>query len=582
MHPITFLVGPAKGIVDDPAKIEVEIQPEQEGAFAVFFDEAMQAAQPRLPNLEPVLASNRIDGGQPARGDTSPPQPFMIQGAIPEFETSNAPPLYDVPVGEVEIDQTTAVKNFEFTPQLKGVVGGEAKASHAPTKAPINAVAQHRIPLVPYSPPKAEQPVSVSLPVPVSPEHGVRLNPNTPETARTDTKAQDRLIVPLLPPEVSAPSKAPLDAQTGQSKVPTQPDLPIEISRKEAKTESIPPRNEQTTRLKAPEAQAPKLAENGAQPVVLDRPLARSGPITPIGDAHIQAAPQRAPEAPNEQDLPVKIKAVVDRPNPESEFDHPKAARADPTPKVPKPEGAAQVRSHAPIVPQPSQRQDPKALVTVVSDPQPAPSAMPSPSVMPTPTVLPTPVPSKPALKPTVTPLINTSTIAVEGLLPGQETIDTGPISELGALGLERVNQSAATITPASAPQITPRAVAQQIAEGFNLNATGATELSLNPEELGRVKVTFTGNDAGMIVTLQSERLETQDLLRRNIDLLMKEFESAGYETLDFAFSGGGADTPQGHEDQADVTDDPLQTSTPDPQPFLPRSHAASGVDIRL
>ncbi|MCF6444693.1 flagellar hook-length control protein FliK [Nereida sp. MMG025] len=133
------------------------------------------------------------------------------------------------------------------------------------------------------------------------------------------------------------------------------------------------------------------------------------------------------------------------------------------------------------------------------------------------------------------------------------------------------------TTMPANAP----RQVAQQLAEAFNLNATGMTELTLNPEELGRVRITFSGGDAGMVVMLQSERPETQDMLRRNVDLLMQEFENAGYETLNFAFGQNGANN--GEQEQAssqDVSDEPVLDGPPEKQ--MPRTTAQSGIDIRL
>lgn len=62
------------------------------------------------------------------------------------------------------------------------------------------------------------------------------------------------------------------------------------------------------------------------------------------------------------------------------------------------------------------------------------------------------------------------------------------------------------------------------------------TEILLDPEELGRVRMTLTGQDGSGIVVLQIERPETLDLIRRNLDQMRAELADAGWQSVDFSF----------------------------------------------
>jgi len=80
--------------------------------------------------------------------------------------------------------------------------------------------------------------------------------------------------------------------------------------------------------------------------------------------------------------------------------------------------------------------------------------------------------------------------------------------------------------------------VAQQLAAAVAQGATETTQISLNPEELGRVRITLTTAEGGLLVSILAERPETADLMRRNIDALMKEFSDLGYDNPTFSFDG--------------------------------------------
>jgi len=92
------------------------------------------------------------------------------------------------------------------------------------------------------------------------------------------------------------------------------------------------------------------------------------------------------------------------------------------------------------------------------------------------------------------------------------------------------------------APDI-PRQIAlriAQMAEGGPGPARGTVEISLSPEELGRVRLRLHPSEAGLSVTVTADRPETLDLLRRNIDMLAREFLGIGYDGAQFDFAQGG------------------------------------------
>lgn len=140
------------------------------------------------------------------------------------------------------------------------------------------------------------------------------------------------------------------------------------------------------------------------------------------------------------------------------------------------------------------------------------------------------------------------------------------------------------TATPQQAPPVN-----QQIAIALQGAAPGDTqiEIALSPEELGHVRLRLHHSENGLSVSIVAERADTLDLLRRNIDLLARDFDSIGYADVSFSF---GDQAPQDRPDQPNAE---TQTSSPretmasatafasPPQPDEPRS-ATSGLDLLL
>ena len=69
-----------------------------------------------------------------------------------------------------------------------------------------------------------------------------------------------------------------------------------------------------------------------------------------------------------------------------------------------------------------------------------------------------------------------------------------------------------------------------------------AVEISLSPEELGRVHMTLSTRDTGLVLVVNADRADTLDLMRRHIDQLGQEFRRMGYQDIGFEFGQSGSE----------------------------------------
>lgn len=84
-----------------------------------------------------------------------------------------------------------------------------------------------------------------------------------------------------------------------------------------------------------------------------------------------------------------------------------------------------------------------------------------------------------------------------------------------------------------------PHAIGMQLAERMPGTAGQPVEVTLAPEELGKVRMTIWATDGGLTLQLVADRPETLDLMRRHIDQLAQDFRDMGFERLSFAFGQG-------------------------------------------
>lgn len=81
-----------------------------------------------------------------------------------------------------------------------------------------------------------------------------------------------------------------------------------------------------------------------------------------------------------------------------------------------------------------------------------------------------------------------------------------------------------------------PAGLGHRLAEAVSQFPDRPVEITLSPEELGRVRLTLTTHDGALTMMVQADRPETLDLLRRNIDSLAQDFRDLGYQDLTFTF----------------------------------------------
>lgn len=120
----------------------------------------------------------------------------------------------------------------------------------------------------------------------------------------------------------------------------------------------------------------------------------------------------------------------------------------------------------------------------------------------------------------------------------------------LGGLPQDRIAPGKA-LTQTLPTQDSTEGVGRQIASALMLQPDRPIELTLSPEELGRVRLTLTSIDGGISVAIIAERAETLDLMRRNIDMLARDFREMGYGSVAFSFGN------QPRQGQGDPSPDP-------------------------
>jgi len=138
--------------------------------------------------------------------------------------------------------------------------------------------------------------------------------------------------------------------------------------------------------------------------------------------------------------------------------------------------------------------------------------------------------------------------------------------------------------TPRPAAEVRmSRHVAAQLAEVARQLPDRPMEISLNPEELGRVKMTLSASESAISVTLLAERGETADLLRRNLEALSQEFRELGYKDISFNFAGGDAQQQGGDSSEQSLDSPQLRAAEIDEAALTATKITLDGgVDIRL
>ncbi len=98
-----------------------------------------------------------------------------------------------------------------------------------------------------------------------------------------------------------------------------------------------------------------------------------------------------------------------------------------------------------------------------------------------------------------------------------------------------------------------PKHLAMQFQDTLRAMPDKPVEISLQPEELGRVRMSVSANETSVVLTVLAERTETVELLRRHAEQLSKELAHLGFGSVDLAF-GQGEDTQTNSDDSTGTT----------------------------
>ncbi|SLN13829.1 Flagellar hook-length control protein FliK [Aquimixticola soesokkakensis] len=138
-----------------------------------------------------------------------------------------------------------------------------------------------------------------------------------------------------------------------------------------------------------------------------------------------------------------------------------------------------------------------------------------------------------------------------------EASVQAGADSLVGEIAkpLERGNiEALANVIPSERTALGDR-VSSQLIHAAQSMSDGPLEIRLDPEELGKVRMTLHAQDQEIRVVLAAERGETMELMRRHIETLTSDFKALGYKDISFTFQSSAENGAQnftgGARDQA-------------------------------
>lgn len=147
---------------------------------------------------------------------------------------------------------------------------------------------------------------------------------------------------------------------------------------------------------------------------------------------------------------------------------------------------------------------------------------------------------------------------------------------------VETLGLTSVQATQSEAKQVAPtRFSPALVADSLVRAPDRPVEIALNPEELGRVRMSLSTTETGITLMISAERPETLDLMRRNIEDLAAEFRRLGYEDIGFQF-GTGSEKKQMQSEAGSADFAPRGADQQDAAPEQPLRLATTGLDMRL
>ena len=169
-----------------------------------------------------------------------------------------------------------------------------------------------------------------------------------------------------------------------------------------------------------------------------------------------------------------------------------------------------------------------------------------------------------------------THTVSTRRVIEGMHTLLGEPVEQ----GIA-ANTAPIDVKPHQQASVAA-SVGQQISAAIGHKPDGVTEISLNPEELGRVRFSMKTHEGSVVLIIAAERAETQDLMRKNIESLSQEFKSLGFTDIGFQFQGHGQSRERDNNTGTTIVSDQV------PEPAIEIADSENeqigedGLDLRL
>lgn len=141
------------------------------------------------------------------------------------------------------------------------------------------------------------------------------------------------------------------------------------------------------------------------------------------------------------------------------------------------------------------------------------------------------------------------------------------------------------TVAPPAIPTSIPMSeLPHQIRQHLSTGKQTSLELSLAPEELGKLRLLMTPDGDKIRIVVQAERPETLDLLRRNSESFTADLRNSGFAGASFTFGGWGDQQPDSKSQKQVINTQAFDTAAkneaaPNPYSAAPK---ATGLDLRV
>ena len=186
-----------------------------------------------------------------------------------------------------------------------------------------------------------------------------------------------------------------------------------------------------------------------------------------------------------------------------------------------------------------------------------------------------------------VGPVIFAIERATKSTEPNSTTDATLDQPEIGALLVTPKHMIHSAFAPSPAPSMPnlSGAIASHIVSMSKTQDNGPVELSLSPNELGKLTISIKQEGNFVHVTLTADRPETLDLMRRNASDLVADLRQTGFSGASLSFGQGQKDQNPSYQHAEPVNKNHQSSLSllPETKPTAPgRSQNGAGVDLRF